>query len=347
MEKIKIAVVDDSAFMRKLISDMINEDNRFEVIAKLRNGKELIDNIEKLKPDLITLDIEMPVLDGLATLKELKKINSNVPVIMVSSVTKEGSKMTIKCLENGAVDFIAKPSGSISLDIEKIKEELIEKMLEITKVNKERKVRKVVTTTAVTESKHINKRHNVKVVVIGASTGGPKAIQAVLTKIDKNINVPILVVQHMPKGFTKAFAERLDKICQLQVVEAKENMEIKNNIVYIAEAGHHMEIGKDKKIVFTEEPPIWGVRPAVDYLFKSAAEVYKDGTLSAVLTGMGKDGAEGTAMIKDKGGLTIAQDEASCTIYGMPKAAFQTGKVDLVLSLDKVGETICKIVKGL
>lgn len=189
----------------------------------------------------------------------------------------------------------------------------------------------------------MNKR--IDAVVIGASTGGPKALQVVLPNIEGNIGVPVFVVQHMPKGFTKTFADRLDKLCKLKVVEAQDGMNIEKDTIYIAQGGFHMIIGDDKRIKLNSEPPIWGVRPAVDKLFESAVKVYKGKVISAILTGMGRDGAQGTVIVKEAGGTTISQDKETCTIYGMPKAAYETGKVDVVLPLDKIGQKISSIIK--
>ncbi|SFC60230.1 protein-glutamate methylesterase/protein-glutamine glutaminase [Clostridium uliginosum] len=367
MSKIKVVVTDDSAFMRKLISEMIDEEIDFEVIAKFRNGKELVQKVDQYNPDIITLDLEMPEMDGLTTLKELNKMGKNYSVIMLSSVTSKGSEQTMECLENGAIDFIQKPSGSISLDIKKIQEDLIQKIRSIATrrniSNKTRRISSVATASVAstssltydTKSKEIKKHEHINVtnvknkkidaVVIGASTGGPKALQQVLTKFPNDIEVPIFVVQHMPQGFTKAFAERLDRLCNVRVFEAEEGMKILNNTIYIAKGGYHMTVGKDGKIHLNEEPAIWGVRPAVDKLFDSAIKVYGGNLVSAVLTGMGRDGADGTKHIKDYGGVTISEHESTCTIYGMPKAAFETGKVDLVLPLNNIAQEITKIVK--
>ena len=347
MDKAKIVVVDDSAFMRMIITDVIDGNDKLEVIAKLRNGKELLDKVEQLKPDLITLDIEMPELDGLSTLKELKRRGIKYPVIMLSSLTKEGSIQTMKCLEYGAVDFVEKSSG-INSNKEMLKETLIEKIEGIIENNKNKIMSNKSTykSKTVILNKEINKSKRIDAIIIGASTGGPKALQEVLTKIDGDIGVPVLVVQQMPKGFTKAFAERLDRICPLKVVEAEDGMTIEKNTIYIAPGGRHMTVGNMKKIKLNDEPSIWGVRPAVDKLFESAVLVYKGNLLSAILTGMGKDGANGTVVVKEMGGITISEDESTCTIYGMPKAAYETGKVDLVLPLQQIGEKITKITKG-
>lgn len=382
MEKVRVIVVDDSAFMRKAISDMIESCADFEVIAKFRDGRELVEKVDKFNPDLITLDVHMRDLDGLATLKELKKMGKNYPIIMLSSATTEGSELTLECLDNGAITFITKPSGSISLDIDKVKERLIDEIKGITsniRINKssnihmrqitsnkeseiENKIKDRRVNTHFSQRKEIDnsekpspminnkvisKNKKIDAVVIGASTGGPKALQQVLTKLPANLNVPVFVVQHMPEGFTKVFAERLNKVCNLNVTEAEDGMSINRNTIYIAKGGSHMIIDSSIRVSLNKEPSIWGVRPAVDKLFESASKVYGGNLLSVVLTGMGKDGAEGSKRIKDCGGITISEDKSTCTIYGMPKAAYETGKIDLVLPLDQICNKITEIVKGI
>lgn len=374
MDKVKVIVVDDSAFMRMAISDMIESEPSFEVIAKLRDGRELIEKVDKLNPDIITLDVHMKYLDGLSTLKELKKRGESYPIIMLSSATSEGSELTLECLDNGAITFITKPSGSISLDIDKVREELIEEIKAITsnlgtkKLNlsakSDNKVSLDSNKTYLSRNnfkeKELSSLHNevnincnipknkkIDAVVIGASTGGPKALQEVLTKLPADLNVPVFVVQHMPEGFTRVFAERLNKSCDMDVVEACDSMPIRNNTIYIAKGGSHMTVGSKNMILLNNEPAIWGVRPAVDKLFDSACNVYGSNILSVVLTGMGRDGAEGTSRVKDCGGITISEDKCTCVIYGMPKAAFETGKVDLVLPLNKISDKIIKIVRGI
>ncbi|WP_246577830.1 protein-glutamate methylesterase/protein-glutamine glutaminase [Clostridium psychrophilum] len=352
--KIKVIVVDDSAFMRKIISDIINSQSEMEVINTARNGEELLEKISRSIPDVITLDIEMPKMDGMETLKQLKKININVPVIMLSSISKSGTESTMDCLELGAFDFIAKPSGQISLDLNKVKDELVEKIkiafmqnkseIKLTSEKGLKENRKIV--HKMVASSENGKKHNIEAVVIGASTGGPKALYEVITGLPSDIGVPVLVVQHMPVGFTKAFAQRLNLNSKLKVVEASDGDLVEKNIVYIAPGGYHMEVGSNKKIHLNTEPTVWGVRPAVDKLFLSATKVYGSNLLSIVLTGMGHDGARGTAEIKDNGGITIAEHESSCVIYGMPKAAFETGKVDEVVLLANVAQHIKKIVMG-
>lgn len=351
MGKIKVLVVDDSALMRKIISDMINEEADMEVINTARNGEDLFTKLDNNLPDVITLDVEMPKMDGISALKEMKKKNMNIPVIVLSSVSKEGPHMTMDCLEAGAFDFLPKPSGAISLDINKVKIELVQKIrLAHERIStKPKKVsRSAANINNVIETKSIKRIgiDKIEAVVIGASTGGPKALYTVVTSLPEYLGVPVFIVQHMPVGFTKAFSERLNLNSKIKVVEAQEGMNVEKSTVYIAPGGFHMEVYKDMKIHLNTEPTLWGVRPAVDKLFLSAANVYKNRIISVVLTGMGKDGSQGTVEIKKSGGITIAEDKSTCTIYGMPKAAYETGMVDIVLPIDSIAYEIVKVVLG-
>lgn len=354
MNKIKVLVVDDSALMRKIISDMINEESDMEVINTARNGEDLLAKIKSNLPDIITLDVEMPKMDGITALRELKKMNINIPVIVLSSVSQKGPQLTMECLEAGAFDFLPKPSGAISLDINKVKVDLVQKIRlanEKMPIQSRPVAKPIQTENKATEFKSVKsiRRQNsekIDAVVIGASTGGPKALYAVITALPENLGTPVFVVQHMPVGFTKAFADRLNLNSKLKVVEASDGMIIEKDTVYVAPGGFHMEVGSNRKIHLNTEPTLWGVRPAVDKLFVSATKVYGPNIISAVLTGMGRDGAQGTIEIKKSGGITIAEDKSTCTIYGMPKAAFETGMVDIVLPIDSIANEIVKAVSG-
>ncbi|MHC1684021.1 MAG: chemotaxis response regulator protein-glutamate methylesterase [Clostridiaceae bacterium] len=352
MGKIKVVVVDDSALMRRIISDIINSTENMEVLVACRNGEDLLSKISNLNPDVITLDVEMPVLDGLSTLKEFKKRGIDIATIILSSLSQSGTNLSMECLELGAFDIVLKPSGTISLNLDMVKDELLTKIkLAYDKKAKALKfqnrpalnVPEVKTTMEVKKST-IQKVGKIDAVVIGASTGGPKALYSVITELPKRVGVPIFIVQHMPVGFTKAFADRLNSNSNITVVEAKDKDLIEKDVVYVAPGGFHMEVGADNRIHLNTEPSIWGVRPAVDKLFISASKVYKGNLLSVVLTGMGKDGANGTSLVKDNGGITISQDEVTSTIYGMPRAAYETGKVDLVCPLEKVAQQIIKVL---
>jgi two-component system chemotaxis response regulator CheB len=352
LQKIKVLVVDDSALMRKIISDMINSQEDFVVADTARNGEELINKIHKVNPDIITLDVEMPKMDGIQTLKEIRLRNINIPVIMLSSVSNKGTQLTMECLESGAFDFIAKPSGTISLDIDKVKDDLVEKIRVAYSRSGRVKNSNILEVhnyadPSIKPGKFKPKQHIGKVdaVVIGASTGGPKALYAVITALPSKIGVPVFVVQHMPAGFTKAFAERLNSNSSIRVTEASDGMEIQKDVVYIAPGGFHMEVGRDNRIHLNTEPALWGVRPAVDKLFVSAAAVYGSHLLSIVLTGMGKDGAQGTVEVKKHGGVTFSEHASTCTIYGMPKAAFETGMVDEVVPIHEISANIQKLLR--
>lgn len=343
-QKIRVLVVDDSAFMRKMVGDMLNSEFDIEVVDVARNGEDAIEKVKKLNPDVITLDVEMPILNGLEALREIRKI-SGAQVIMLSSLTSEGSSITIDALRFGAFDFVQKPSGSISLDIEKVKNDLAEKIRYASATLKKSKMTvKRETNLHIKPASRPNGANKLEAILIGASTGGPRVLFDLITELPENLNLPVFVVQHMPAGFTKAFAERIDKSCKLKVQEASNKQHILPNNVYIAPGGYHMLV--DNNIIrLDQSPQIHGVRPAVDKLFISAAQSYKGKLLGCILTGMGRDGAEGIRSIKKAGGYCIAQDESTSTVYGMPKAAYETGCLDLVLPMDKICEEIIRAVK--
>lgn len=333
---IKVLIVDDSAFMRKIISDMMKDFRDIEVVGTARNGSDALELIPKLSPDIITLDVEMPGLNGIETLKEIKK-KSSIPVIMLSSNSKP--EITIEALELGAIDFIEKPVNissnfaEIKSDIEqKIKSYLSEKLIDT----------KVFQKSASVKPNQVHKK--IEALVIGASTGGPKALVQLISRLPKETHVPIFIVQHMPKGFTASLAERMDRESKVRVVEAENGMSISSGTVYLAPGDFHMMIARDQ-ILLQSTDKIHGVRPAVDYLFFSAAEKYKDKLLAVILTGMGKDGSEGMARIRDAGGYNIAQDKESSIVFGMPGSVISRGLVDEVLSLEDISKTINRMVR--
>lgn len=329
----RLMIVDDSAFMRKIISDSLQDANDIEVVGIGRNGLDALEKIPTLKPDIISLDIEMPKLNGIETLKEIKK-NYDIPVIMLSSIKK--TEVTIEALEIGAIDFIEKPEN-LNENLEEFKKDLELKINTIIGS----KVIKTQTRKKPTKRASVSK---VDALVIGTSTGGPKALVALIEKFPTPINMPIFIVQHMPKGFTLSFAERLDRITSLKVVEAADNMRIENGTIYIAPGDFHMRL-ENGRIKLSQEEKVHGVRPAVDYLFQSAAEIYKDRLVGVILTGMGRDGTNGMRYIKRSGGSTIAQDEASSVVFGMPGSAIENKVVDEVLSLEDISKTLNKILR--
>ncbi len=354
---ISVLVVDDSIFMRNIISDMLGEEKDIEIIGTARNGKQAVELNEKLKPDVITLDIEMPIMNGL---EALKKIMSRNPtrVIMLSSLTEEGAKETLEALENGAYDFLQKPSGQISLDIRVLKEELLEKIRDSKKANIKLLKKQSMEKTRVNLHKFIKEKiksdkkipqNTGKIVVIGISTGGPNALQRIIPKIPQNIGVGILIVQHMPPKFTKSLADRLDSLSNIEVREAKDGDEIKNGVALIAPGNYHMTVKKQgsKNIVkLNQDPPYTGHRPSANIMFKSVVELYKEKTIGVIMTGMGGDGAEYLKEIKEQGGETIGQSEKTCVIYGMPRVAYEIGGVNHVIDLEEIPNEIERLLKS-
>jgi two-component system chemotaxis response regulator CheB len=334
---------------------MLESDPEISIIGTARNGKEGFELALKLHPDLITLDIEMPVMDGLTA---LKKIMSDCPtsVIMVSSLTSEGADSTIKAMELGAVDFIPKELSFISMNITKMKEDLIHKVKEITrqKILRERlnKVRAFgENRSAVPRIARINQdfpKHIYRAVALGISTGGPLTLQKILPVLSDKITIPIFIVQHMPPKFTKSLAERLDGLSKLEVKEAEEGERVRGGVIYIAPGGSHLKLKSlsDKSVAInvTSEPSDTLHRPSVDVMLSSVLEVYGKQTLGVIMTGMGKDGYEGIKALKGLGGYSIAQDEESCVVYGMPKAIVDGGLADQILPVERIPEIINKVV---
>lgn len=345
MKQISVLIVDDSAFMRKLIKEFLSEDPRITVLDTARNGQEAIEKILKLEPDVVTMDVEMPVLNGIEAVKTIMK-KRPVPVIMLSSTTKAGAENTILAMEAGAIDFIAKPSGAISLDLHKVKTELIEKVITSSKA----KLKPVVAARMPINNRtelRIEKKEKSnlsKLVLIGTSTGGPRALQEVISNLPADIDAPVVVVQHMPPGFTKSLANRLDSLSKVNVKEAEQDESLKKGTVYIAPGGYHLRLREklgQAYLAIDKEPPVGGHRPAVNVLFESAAKLQNYHKVAVIMTGMGSDGTQGIVELKNSGQTTvIAEAEESCIVYGMPKAAVLTKKVDEVVQLSSIARVI-------
>ncbi|KPU44651.1 chemotaxis response regulator protein-glutamate methylesterase [Oxobacter pfennigii] len=338
MSKIRVLVVDDSAFMRKIISDMLSSDKDIEVVDTARDGVWALEKLKTTKVDVVTMDVEMPRMNGLEALKEITGLYK-IPVIMLSSLTSNGADTTFKALEFGAMDFVLKPSFSIGMNLDELKIELISKIKMCCKTTKKTAPEKI---EAVSQNSQTSMKGNeIKGVCIAASTGGPKALSTVMKMFPQNFKLPILIVQHMPAGFTKAFAKRLDDNCPVSIKEAQAGERIEKGKAYIAPGGYHMVVEKDMTISLNEEPAMHGVRPCADKLFISAAENIGGKLIGIVLTGMGKDGTLGLKAIKDKGGICIAEHQSTCTIYGMPKNAIEKGVVHIIAPVhDVVGEVL-------
>lgn len=350
MKPIRVIVIDDSAFMRKVISDILSSDPRIEVASTARNGEDGLKKIEIFKPDVVTMDIHMPVMDGITALQNIMLTNP-LPVIMLSSVSEEGASSTIEAISKGAVDFIMKPSGPISLNLTSIKEEIIRTVVTASQVNlnKSNQIRKFDTDTTMKAEKQI---FDNTIIAIGTSTGGPRALQQVLTDLPGDFSPPILIVQHMPPGFTKSLANRLNTLTKIEVKEAVDGEIVKNNTAYIAPGNFHMKvikIGQTLKIKLTKESFRNGHRPAVDVLFDSVATLTRINKIAVVLTGMGNDGTEGIKRLNETDPQTIVLSEAKETaiVFGMPKAAIETDLVDHVVPLQHVGEMLVKLERNL
>ncbi len=353
-KKIKVLVVDDSAFMRKIISDILNSNDKIEVLDTARNGIEAISKAIKLKPDVVTLDIEMPIMNGLEALPEIIKVVPTAKVIMFSSTTRKGADETIKALELGAVDFITKPSGTIlNIKIEDIREQIINTVIQVAyltkKSNNSSEVKKLIY-----KPNHVEKTFNnlidgkraKYIVAIGTSTGGPKALQDVIPYIPEDVPAAFLIVQHMPPGFTKSLAARLNNLSKITVKEAENGDILELGTAYIAPGDYHMVINRtgldDHVISLNSGAPVSGHRPSVNVMMESVSKIENKNLIAVMMTGMGSDGSEGMKKIKMTGGKTIAQDEESCVVYGMPKTVVNAGIVDSIVPLNRIASEIIK-----
>jgi two-component system, chemotaxis family, protein-glutamate methylesterase/glutaminase len=349
MNKVKVLVVDDSAFMRKFITDLLFENPQIEVVGAARNGKEALEKVSLLNPDVVTLDVEMPIMNGIDALKQIMKEHP-LPVVMLSSTTTEGAKNTIIAMQYGAIDFVAKPSGEISLDLYKVKEELINKVLLASRAN----VRAISKDNAseIIMNPMYDKRayQRKKIVCIGTSTGGPRALQQVLTRLPENIAAPIMIVQHMPKGFTKSLAQRLDSLSQITVKEAEDGETLQNGTAYIAPGGFHLLVRESNGSLTAcvEQSPLRnGHRPSVDVLFESISALTDYEKIAVIMTGMGSDGTAGLKKLKENGNTkVIAEAQETAIVFGMPRAAIQANVVDLIVPLEQIAEMIVKYVEG-
>jgi len=341
-----VLVVDDSAFMRKLVSEIIDDSGQFHVVATARNGIEALKKIHALDPDIVTLDIEMPELGGIETLGYIMSETPRAVVMLSGAPTTGAVDPTIRALELGAVDFVRKPSGPISLDLGVVKERLLNALRASAEANWRGvgvHARPVLAPhgARTREAVAYGARAARRVVAIAASTGGPRALTEVIPGLPRDLDAAVLVVQHMPAGFTKSLAERLDLQSRL-IVEP-----LAHRRVYLAPGGFNIRVAPQAGppvIALDTSPPIWGVRPSADRLFRSVAELFGPAAVGVVLTGMGRDGAAGLRAIHDAGGMGIAQDRESSVIYGMPQAAAVAGGVDRTVALGEIARTVATVV---
>ena len=393
MDDIQVMICDDSALMRNLIGRIVDETTGLAVCGKAENGQDLIEKLKTTKPDVILLDIEMPVMTGLQFLKKRNELHLDVPVIILSSVATEGAAVTIECLELGASDFITKPGASVTLKINEVTNEIIEyiasyggayaimhgkqipepeffthqiKLKEAERFVIKKKGEETAKAVSITKNdvvpstwfqpkvkepvviKPEREGGKIEIIAIGISTGGPNALREVFRAIDPNLKQPILVVQHMPAGFTAEFANSLNNICPLEVTEAKDGEPILGGHVYIAPGSYHMFVEHKPLgnfIKLSQDDPRNGHRPSCDVLFESVANIYKNHALGVIMTGMGRDGAAQITEMRKKGAWTLGQTKESSIVYGMPKVAFEMGGVQKQVALQDMAGEISKLAK--
>lgn len=339
---IKVLTVEDSTLIRLIINNTIKDMEGVDLVGTAENGQVALEKIKELKPDIITLDLVMPVMNGIETLKQLRKF-TDIPVIILSS--RNDMRTTIEALELGAQDFLSKPE-SISRNKAEFKQNLEATFKALVQSNQSLpKTSKKVEKVTKQQPKQHNEIKEVEAIVIGASTGGPKMLTALIQTLPSNLSIPIFIVQHMPAGFTASFAKRLNTLSNVSVVEAEHNMTVEPGTVYLAPGGRHMVI-KGHRIKLLDTEKVHSVKPAIDPMFHSAIEVYGGNILAVIMTGMGRDGAQGCVEVKNAGGYVIAQDEATSVVYGMPKSAVETGAVDEILSIDAIINEINKQIEG-
>ncbi len=350
-----VLVVDDSAFMRKLISEMIESSGEYCVVGMAVDGIDALEQIRSLAPDIVTLDIEMPRLDGLQALEQIMSEMPR-PVVMLSAAGSErGNEMTLRALDRGAVEFVRKPSGPISIDLLAVREELIAALNAARSVNMAgiRTPPNPAAPVTTETSPKMAVASAERVVAIAASTGGPRALGEIIPRLPETLDAAVLIVQHMPREFTRTLSHRLDVMSALPVAEAQDGEPLRANRVYLAPGGFHMRVegaAGDAAIRLDDGPTIWGVRPAADPLFVSVAEVFGDSAIGVILTGMGRDGAEGLRRIRDAGGLGVVQDRDSSIIYGMPQAALALAGADRVAAVQdmpRVIRELCRKKRGI
>lgn len=352
----RIVIVDDSAVMRSLLRSVFRSAPGFEIAGTASDGESAVRLVENLRPDLVLLDVEMPVMDGLATLRALRGRGHRMPIIMCSSLTQRGARVTIEALANGASDYVAKPKSQAgpAEAIQTLARELLPKVAALTAIEPVVSVPAFLP-RAITVPDLAGHNQAIAaipaIVVIGVSTGGPAALDVLLPALPADFPLPVLVVQHMPELFTRLLAERLDQRCALRVVEAAEGDQVRAGSIAVARGNWHLEVlsrrpGQGISLHLTQAPPEKHCRPAADVLFRAAAHVYGSGTLGVVLTGMGSDGLEGARQIRAQGGTVLVQDQATSAIWGMPAAVAQAGLAQRVLPLQEIAPELIRLARA-
>lgn len=360
---LKVLIVDDSIFYRKILKDILSELQDVSIVGTASNGKTAISRIKSLNPDILTLDIEMPVMNGLEVLYELQNKNFNVGAIILSSLTQKGSEMTIKALELGAFDFISKPESGTLKENKAAIEQILVPMLKAykrktsiqdifnrtTKNIKENIVKKVSTIKKIRIPIKKKGDYPSRIIAIGASTGGPKALSHIISNLPPDIGIPVVIVQHMPALFTESLAKSLNSKTSLNVMQAKDGQPLRPNNIYIAPGNKQMKVvksvdNKDKIIRIKDDPPENSCKPSIDYLFRSIAKQYHKYSTGIIMTGMGMDGIKGLTEMKKNGARVIAQDEETSVVFGMPKKAIEAKIVDVIAPLECIADEIKKSI---
>lgn len=348
-EKLKVVIIDDSAFVRIALRRMLSEAG-FDVVGVAKDGPEGIEMVRRLQPDVVSLDVNMPGMQGTEVLDHLLA-KDWVPVVMCSTLTKRGADITMECLSRGAVDFVTKPErredwGHLARILPLKLKIAAQAKRPKTSVSPQPRPTRAIRSAALSRAKVGFMLGSAKgLVLIAASTGGPRSVESVTSALPGDLPFPVIVIQHMPAGFTKSFAERLDRSCQLTCKEAQEGERIEPGVLYVAPGGYHMTI--ERGIVrLNQDPPVWGVRPAADVTFKSVIEPYGPQSVVVVLTGMGCDGAEGARELKNVGATVIAESENTAVIYGMPKAVAEIGAATRILDIDAIPGAIVEAVEA-
>ncbi|MBB6482296.1 protein-glutamate methylesterase/protein-glutamine glutaminase [Spirochaeta isovalerica] len=377
-DPISVLIVDDSAMMRNLIGRIVESHEGLTIAGKAMNGMFALQKMPRLDPDVIVLDIEMPEMNGIEFLKEKNKLGNTIPVIVLSAVATKGAKVTMEAISLGASDFITKPSGTVSHDIQSVGSRLVELLLVYGRDYRKRTgprkkpdsvvapVRRPIVPpvrndqkTTVKPSVPIGTSHwekitplrepgKIQIMAIGISTGGPNALRKVFADFDPGLAVPVVVVQHMPAGFTEEFAKSLDRICPLEVKEAADGDLLKAGRILIAPGDFHIQVSRKSLgaiVNVISKDPVNGHRPSVDVLFESVAKEYQNESIAAIMTGMGKDGAREIGQIYKEGGITLAQDEETSIVYGMPKVAVEHGYISEVVPLHNMAERLCSLTR--